>query len=118
MTYHAHSTRARRFAGFAVLAVLLGATPALAAPLSGGGSGGGAIEGGSGAPGSGVGIPGAIANNTTAEGIGEDDTLPVARPAGVVAPRPRCGSQGLLSAQPPAEAMNQRFHRFSNQLRT
>ena len=38
-----------------------------------------------GAPGSGVGIPGAIMNNTTAEGIGEDDTLPVARPAGVVA---------------------------------
>ncbi len=85
MTNYAVSARARRFAGFAALTVLLGAAPALAAPLSGGGSGGGAIEGGSGAPGSGVGIPGAIMNNTTAEGIGEDDTLPVARPAGVVA---------------------------------
>lgn len=85
MTNHAHSTRARWFAGFAALAVLLGAAPAFAAPLSGGGSGGGAIEGGSGAPGSGVGIPGAIVNNTTAEGIGEDDTLSVAPSAGVVA---------------------------------
>ena len=84
MINHAQSTRARRFVGFAALAALLVAAPALAAPLSGGGSGGGAIEGGSGAPGSGVGIPGAIVNNTTAEGIGDDDTLSVARPAGVV----------------------------------
>lgn len=50
-------------------------TPAMAQLLSGGASGGGAIQGGDGAPGSGTGVPGAIVNNTTAQGIGEDDTL-------------------------------------------
>ncbi len=54
----------------------LGSTglPAWQPPLSGGGSGGGAIQGGEGAPGGGTGIPGAIVNNTTAFGIGENDT--------------------------------------------
>ncbi len=57
----------------AALGIALMAGAAAAAPLSGGASGGGAIQGGSGAPGSGVGIAGSIVNNTTAEGIGEDD---------------------------------------------
>ena len=62
--------------------------PAFAAPLSGGASGGGAIQGGEGAPGGGVGIPGAILSGMTADGIGEDDTLGVTmrpRPAPVTA---------------------------------
>jgi hypothetical protein len=76
MMNHASLSRSARF-GIAAIALLLGASLASAAPLSGGASGGGAIQGGSGAPGSGVGIPGSIVNNTTAEGIGEDDTPPI-----------------------------------------
>ena len=105
MTDQTQSMRARRFAGLAALAVLLSVAPACAAPLSGGGSGGGAIEGGSGAPGSGVGIPGAIVNDTTAEGIGEDDTLPVARPAGVVA---RYGRDAVVRAFYPLSRLPRR----------
>jgi hypothetical protein len=48
----------------------LGALPSSAQSLSGGGSGGGGIQGGEGAPGGGTGLPGAVANGTTKYGIG------------------------------------------------